>query len=177
MHKYIKKIVLTGLFMALGVIIPQFFHLFGLGRVWLPMHLPVLVCGIIVGWQYGLIAGFTVPFLSMIITGMPSFPDALPMSFELGAYGASIGLLFRICRPIRNDLFRLYVALLGAMIAGRIIYGLVSWAILLFQGNTFAFRTYLTAVVLGNYPGIILQLALVPPFLYLLRNIPMSKVE
>jgi hypothetical protein len=107
----------------------------------------------------------------MITTGMPPLPVTVPMAFELGAYGAAFGLLFLILRPIRSEFLRLYVALLGAMIAGRVVYGIISWTIIMFQGKTYTFQAYLTAVVLQTYPGIIIQLILVPALLFLLPDL------
>lgn len=54
----------------------------------LPMHLPVLLCGLICGWQYGGVVGFVLPLLRYVMFGMPPiFPTGLAMAFEMAAYG------------------------------------------------------------------------------------------
>ncbi|WDC85415.1 hypothetical protein PL321_08820 [Caloramator sp. mosi_1] len=58
-----KKLVLASLFLALGLLIPSIFHMSGLpGNVFLPMHIPVLLCGFILGERYGALIGFITPF-------------------------------------------------------------------------------------------------------------------
>ena len=123
--KNTKHLVLTELFLALGIVLP---FLTGqipeIGSMLLPMHLPVLLCGFVCGWPYGLAVGFITPLLRSLLFGMPPmFPKAVAMAFELAGYGCLAGLLFRIL-PLKN-IFRIYLSLLSAMLGGRIIYGLV----------------------------------------------------
>ena len=75
-----RDLILAALFVALGLLLPVMFHAIGAGPVMLPMHIPVLLCGFICGWQYGAICGLIVPLLSSVITGMPPiFPTAPAM--------------------------------------------------------------------------------------------------
>ena len=69
-----KKIVLCGLFCAFGVLLPQAFHMFGTaaGMTFLPMHIPVLMAGLIIGPVCGLVTGVVSPVLSCLFTGMPA---------------------------------------------------------------------------------------------------------
>ena len=110
-------ISLTGLLLATGVIFPFIFHQFGIaGRIFLPMHIPVFMAGLILGPWSGLLVGALSPGLSAMMTGMPPAALAIPMTPELAAYGLVSGLLFRGTRT------SLYISLLGAMIVGRIIW-------------------------------------------------------
>jgi len=99
-----KKIILSGLLIALGVLIPIFFHMLGAGGpVFLPMHLPVMVTGFLVGPLFGLIVGALTPFISSLLTGMPPlFPMAVLMIFELSAYGFICGFLYEKRTAINN---------------------------------------------------------------------------
>ena len=95
-HSATKNMITTALCIALGLVLPSAFHLVGAGSVFLPMHIPVLLCGLLCGWQYGAVCGGIVPLLSSVVTGMPPiFPTAPAMMLELCAYGCLTGLLYR----------------------------------------------------------------------------------
>ena len=92
-NSYIKKITLSAMFLAIGLVLP---FLTGqipeIGSMLLPMHIPVLLCGLICGWQYGGAVGLIVPLLRNLLFGMPPMPGAVSMAFDLAAYGLIIGL-------------------------------------------------------------------------------------
>ena len=68
----IKKMVITAVFSALCVVLPMIFHAFpNGGNIFLPMHIPVLLCGLMCGWPFGFICGVLGPVLSSLLTGMP----------------------------------------------------------------------------------------------------------
>ena len=74
-----KKLVLAALFLALAYLLP---FLTGqipeIGSMLLPMHLPVLICGFVCGWPYGLAVGFAAPLLRSFTLGMPPPFPPLP---------------------------------------------------------------------------------------------------
>ena len=58
MNEKTKDLVWAALFLAIGIVIPYVFHVTSLpGQIFLPMHIPVLLCGVILGKKYGLILG------------------------------------------------------------------------------------------------------------------------
>lgn len=113
------------MFFAVGLILPFFIgQIPMIGQMLLPMHIPVLLCGLIVGWQYGLAVGFFLPLVRSVLFGMPAmFPNAVSMAFELAAYGLVIGYLYGHSRW--KCVKSLYRSLVGAMLAGRIVWGVV----------------------------------------------------
>jgi uncharacterized membrane protein len=154
----IKKIVLAGLFTALGLVIPFFAgHSFGMrGTVLLPMHLPVLLCGLICGPKLGFICGFITPFLSSVMTGMPSaFPMLPVLACELSLYGIIVGWTYRIKK------MSIYPSLICSITAGRIANGLVLASLLSIEGGTFKILSAVYSVLTG-LPGVIIQLITVP---------------
>jgi len=166
----IKDITLTAMFIALGIVLP---FLTGqipkIGSMMLPMHLPIMLCGLILGWKYGLIAGIVTPILRSFIFGMPPlFPSAVAMAFELAAYGAVIGLIFNKIkwRCIYTILFSLSVA----MIAGRIVWGAVSYLLFNITAKSFTFTMFLSSAIINAIPGIILQFILIPSIMLLLKR-------
>lgn len=122
MGKTTKKLTLSAMFLAIGMVLP---FLTGqipeVGNMMLPMHIPVLLCGLICGWQYGAVLGFVLPLIRYFVFGMPVlFPTGTAMAFELMTYGLVIGLVYSVSRW--KCIISLYRALIAAMIAGRIVW-------------------------------------------------------
>lgn len=164
-----KNLVLSAFFIALGIILPVFTgHIPQIGNMLCPMHIPILLCGFICGWQYGLAAGFVTPLLRSAIFGMPPImPTAVGMAFELAAYGVVTALLYR--KLPKKNLY-LYVSLAGAMIAGRVVWGLVSIVLYGIAGNRFSFQIFLVSGFVNAIPGIILQIVLIPAIMIALKK-------
>jgi hypothetical protein len=153
--------VLAALFMAVGLVLPSFFHFVGAGPVFLPLHLPVLVCGLVCGWQWGLLTGASLPLLSSLLTGMPPlYPLAAAMVFEMAAYGLLSGWLLPRCTPRRAGL---YPALIAAMLGGRLVGGVARLILFGLAGMPFGWQIFVGDAFITALPGILLQLALVPP--------------
>ncbi len=169
MKNNLRKLVLAALFMALGIILPFFTgQIQQIGSMLLPMHIPVLLCGFICGWQYGLAVGFVTPLLRSVMFGMPPImPTAMGMAFELAAYGVVTGLLYR---KLPNKNYSVYISLVGAMLIGRIVWGLASVVLYGIQGNAFSMQIFLAGALLNAIPGIILQIILVPAIMIALRK-------
>lgn len=151
-----KELTLTSVFIAIGIVLPSVFHAFNLGgKVFLPMHIPVLMCGLLVGKRYGFLSGILIPLLSSILTGMPPiFPVAVIMSIELGTYGYVAGLL--------KDKMSIYFTLIVTQIIGRCMGALATFVILGFASKPFLLSTYMTSVFITALPGILIQLILIP---------------
>lgn len=152
-----RRLCAAAMLLALGLLLPQIFHMVG-GRpaasVFSPMHLPVLICGLLLGPLYGAAVGLLTPILSALLTGMPPAAILPFMVCELTVYGLTAGALSRR--------FPLYPALLGAQITGRLVYALALFAGgALFGMDCAAPASVITSVVTG-LPGILLQLALAP---------------
>lgn len=164
------QLVLAAMFTALGILLPMVFHLFGnnLGMALLPMHIPVLLCGFIVGSQYGALVGFIVPLLASAFTGSPPiWPIAISMAFELAAYGFFAGFL--------SKKFNVFISLIGAMLAGRIVMGIANTILFGIAGIPYAFSGFVTGAFVTALPGIIVQLVLIPIILLALKRTDMMR--
>ena len=118
----VLRLTYSALYLAIALVLP---FLTGqipqIGSMLCPMHIPALLCGFVCGWPWGLAVGFIAPLLRSALFGMPTmFPAAVAMAFELAAYGAVAGLLYRVL-PKRTGC--IYVALIAAMVAGRLVWG------------------------------------------------------
>lgn len=157
-----RKLVMAAMCAALGVVLPQAFHMVpNAGSVLLPMHIPVLLCGLACGWPYGLACGILAPLLSSLLTGMPPAAYLPSMLCELAAYGLVSGLMSQFIR-LRSRTASVYVQLVSAMLAGRVVYGVVN--ALIFRAGSYSFQIFFTAAFVTALPGIILQLLVIPPF-------------
>lgn len=166
-HFKVRKMVVTALCAALGIVLPLVFHgVPNAGVVFLPMHIPILLCGILCGASYGLLCGFFTPLLSSILTGMPPAALLPVMICELTVYGYVAGLVskFRFKKPILS----IYMALIAAMIAGRVTYGVCNS--LLFRAGDYSMQLWLTTAFITSFPGILIQLILIPILVLALRR-------
>ena len=156
---HIKRLTLAALCTALCVVLPIAFHVIpNAGSVMLPMHIPVLLCGLVCGWQYGLICGCVGPLLSSILTGMPPAAFLPSMMVECGMYGCVGGLMMERVRT--GSLYRdLYISLIVAMLSGRVLSGIAK-AMIFAPGTSFA--AWATASFVTALPGISIQLILLP---------------
>jgi thiamine transporter ThiT len=157
-----RNLCISAMLLALALLLP---FLTGqipqIGAALSPMHIPVLLCGFVCGWEYGLAMGFIAPLLRSVLFGMPAiFPNGVAMAFELAAYGALSGLLYR---ALPRRLSSTYLALILSMLGGRAVWGLARWALGLATGVTFTLPMFLAGAFVNAVPGIILHIALIPP--------------
>ena len=162
MNHNVKKLTLTAMFLAIGLLLPFLTgQIQQIGSMLLPMHLPVFLCALICGWRWGVPMAVILPLLRSLIFGMPPlYPTALAMAFELAAYAFIAGFLFE--RAKKQGIVSLYVSIVAAMIGGRIVWGIVQVILLGLAGNPFTFEAFLAGAILNAIPGIIVQLILIP---------------
>ncbi len=155
--KSTRNLVFTALCIALGLLLPTVFHAFGGGSQFLPMHLPVLLCGFLCGWPWGAVCGLLTPLLSSLLTQMPPlFPTAPAMMLELCTYGILTSIFYRRLR------WNVYLSLLAAMLGGRIVSGLANTVLMGMSGAPYGFEMFLTASFVTALPGIIIQIVVIP---------------
>jgi riboflavin transporter FmnP len=164
-----KNLVLSGLFLALGLVMPFLTgQIPGIGSKLLPMHIPVLLAGFVCGWPYGLAVGLIVPIFRSMLFGMPPMvPTAAAMAFELAAYGFVSGLLYKLM-PKKNAY--IYGALIVSMICGRIIWGFASLLLYGLRGNAFTWQMFMAGAFINAIPGIIIQLVIIPIIIIALQR-------
>lgn len=163
------KMVLAAFFLSLAYVlpfltgqVPQF------GAMLCPMHLPVLLCGFLCGPFWGLLIGAIAPlFRSLTLGAPPLFPTAVCMAFELAAYGAVAGLMHRIL-PRKKPY--IYLSLLTAMVAGRLVWGAAMMVCMGIKGGAFTFAAFAAGAVTNAIPGIVVQILLIPVLVMVLDN-------
>ena len=169
------KTVLSGVMIALGLTLPFLTaQIPEIGNAFLPMHLPVLLCGLVCGWQWGLTVGALTPILRSLIFSAPIlYPRAVAMSAELATYGAISGLVFLLITKILSGSIRkytasLYISLVTAMLMGRAVWGIVQCLLLGVGDGGFTPAAFVGGAFLEAVPGIIIQLLVIPPTVIIL---------
>lgn len=165
----IKKLALSGMFMALGYVIPFMTgQIPEIGNMLCPMHIPIILCGYVCGASYGLTVGFITPLLRSLTLGMPPlFPTAVAMAFELAIYGFASGILYK---NLRSKKWAIYFSLILSMILGRLAWGFVTLCCMGFDITKFTFSAFWAGAVSNAIPGIIIQLVLIPIVIILLEK-------
>ena len=164
----VKRSILTAVCLALCVVLPQAFHAIpNAGALYSPIHIPVLLCGLVCGWPYGLLCGLAGPALSTLLTGMPPAAQLPPMMVECAVYGLAAGIFMRIVRT-RSVYADLYISLLSAMLAGRLAAGAAKAAI--FAPSSFTLAAWTTGYFVTALPGIVIQLVLLPSLVFALMK-------
>lgn len=171
-----NQMVFAAVCIALGMVLP---YLTGqvpaIGSMLLPMHIPVLLGGFICGGPLGLLIGFILPLLrSLILTMPPLYPVAVAMAFELAAYGLMTGILFSVLpkRPVY-----VYANLIVSMLVGRIIWGAARLILFWISGGAFTWQLFKTGAFINAWPGIAIQLIIIPPIVIALMRANLIKYE
>ena len=157
----ILRLVTAAMCLALCMVLPLLTgQIPEIGSMLCPMHLPVLLCGYLCGPLWAGMIGFAAPLVRFVIFGMPPLmPTGIAMAFELAAYGAVAGMLYRL---LPKKTVCLYASLIGAMLAGRVLWGVVRVILTGVTGSAFTWAAFMAGAVTNAVPGIILQLVLIP---------------
>lgn len=169
----VRKLTYSALFLAIALVLPLLTaQIPEIGKSLCPMHIPVLLCGFLCGWPWGLAVGFIAPLLRSVIFGMPvMFPGAVAMAFELAVYGCVSGLLYKLLPKTKVNL---YVTLIVAMIAGRVVWGIVRLILAGLSGNGFTWAMFISGAITTAIPGIILHIILIPILVMVLERAGLS---
>lgn len=171
--KVTVKSLITALVIALSVALPQIVHLFAGnagGVKWLPMYLPVLIGGCLLGVKWGLIAGVFAPLASFLVTSAVSSPmpalERLPfMMVELGVYALVSGAF---SEKIAENGWYAFPAVLLAEVSGRATFMLL---VLVFGSLTSSLNPSLVwGQIQTGLLAVVLQAVIVPFIVMLLRK-------
>lgn len=178
-NQSLRNLLLAAMFLAIGLVLPFFTgQIKEIGNMLLPMHLPVFLCALICGWQYGAAVGFIMPLLRFALFSMPRMPTALAMAFEMATYAFVAGFLYSRARWQCTRM--LYRSLIIAMIAGRIVWAAAMIVLLGLSGGVFTWQMFISGAFLNAIPGIILQLVLIPAIMVALdraKLVPFRRSE
>ena len=157
----VKSLLSVGL-VALATILPMLVHLaVGAqgGMVWLPMYLPVVIGGVLLGTLWGVGIAATSPLVSFIITSIVSSPmpalSRLPfMIVELVVFALVCGLFSKL---IAKKVWVTPIAVVSSIVAGRLVFlALVTR----FESVSSLSVSMVLSQIVAGWPGVIMLVAL-----------------
>lgn len=166
--------ITAGICLALALLLP---FLTGqipqIGQALAPMHIPVLLAGFLIGGPWAAVVGFIAPLLRFMLFGTPPLmPTGIAMAFELAAYGLTSGLIYK---ALPRKTWSVFVALLSAMLAGRLVWGMARYFLSIFIGPAFSAEMFLAGAFVSALPGIVLHIVLVPLIVLALQKAKLLK--
>ncbi len=156
MQSRTENITVSAICLSLAMVLPFITgQIPQIGAMLAPMHLPIIICGLLCSPMYGLIIGLLSPLLRFVIFGMPPlFPIGIAMSFELATYGLVASLLYKK--------YGIYKSLITTMILGRMIWGITMAGIAGFSDISFGLNAFFTVAFINSFPGIMIQIVFIP---------------
>jgi len=140
-----------------------------IGSMLCPLHIPILLCGFVCGWHWGLVVGFIAPILRSLTLGMPPFfPTSICMAFELATYGFVAGMMYKY---LPKKKVYIYLSLLVSMLLGRMVWGIAMLVCTGIEGNSFTLSMFLLGAFVNATPGIIIQIILIPTIIMFIENL------
>ncbi len=165
----IQKLVLAAVCLALCMVLPFLTaNIPEIGSALCPMHIPVFLCAFLCGPFWAAAVGFAAPLVRFLLVGMPPiFPTGLAMCFELAAYGVIAGLLYRM---LPRKPWNIYIALVAAMLGGRLVWGAARVVMSGVSGAAFTWAAFMAGAFTNAVPGMILHIVLIPVIVMALQN-------
>lgn len=159
----VKALISLGI-VALAVVLPQIAHIAvgtQSGVKWLPMYLPVLLGGCLLGVRWGALLGVASPLVSFLITSalgnpMPAAARLPFMMLELAVFALVAGLF---AKPISRNAFFAFPAVVLAELCGR---GIFLLAVYLFGASTPFTVPMIFGQIVTGIPGLVLNAVIVP---------------
>ena len=169
MNERNRKLTYSALYLAIALVLPFITgQIPEIGAMLSPMHIPVLLCGFVCGWQWGMAVGLIAPILRSALFSMPAmYPTAIAMTFELAAYGALSGVLYKL---LPRKAWSIYASLILAMIGGRVVWGAARYLLAGLSGSEFPLSAFFAGAILNAIPGIILHIILIPILVIVLEK-------
>ena len=149
---------------VLTVALPQLAHLAvgaQAGIMLLPMYLPVLLGGCILGWRWGVAAGMLSPLVSFLITSAAG--NAMPAAARLPFMMAELAVFALISGMFSNQIERrswvAFPAVIAAELCGRAFF---IASVALFGSGTPFTVSMIWAQIRTGFTGLAIQAVIVP---------------
>lgn len=175
-NRPVYRLMVSALLVALGLVLPFLTgQLPALGQAICPLHIPALLAGLTCGWGWGTAVGAVLPLLRSLLFGMPvMIPTAVSMAVELASYGLITGLLYpRLCQGMKH-MPAMLLALLAAMVVGRVLGGGAKAVTMGLTGGTFSFAMFISGYFTATGAGALIHLLVIPPVVLALEKAHLS---
>lgn len=160
----VEKIVICVFFIALGVLLMPLYHMANLIDRLIILNFAVLICGLTLGWQYGLVCGMLTPLaIRLFLREMLVFyPDGLSLMIELSVCGLASGIIYSF-NVIKNNVLNIYFALVTTILIERVVGGLfkiINYAIS--DMGIYGIKDLIRDFFITPIYGILLQIMFIP---------------
>lgn len=168
MKRSTQQLVFAALCLAAGIALPFVTgQIPFIGNLLLPMHIPVFVCAFCSTKYYATTVGFALPLLRSMLFGVPSFfPNAVAMAIELAIYALVASIIYQAIG--KRTVSAIYISMLPAMLIGRVAWGIARFLMLGFSSQPFTLPYFAAEAFVNAFPGIVLQLIVVPVLVMLI---------
>lgn len=166
----VRNTVLAAMFLALSFVLPFFTgQIQQIGSMLLPMHIPIILCSLFCSKEYGFLVGLIAPVMrSMIFNMPPMYPTAIAMSVKLAVLGFLVGFIYEKMK--KKSISSLYLSLISSILISRLFWALAMCVLLGTGENGFTLSMFFSMAFVKAFPGILLQLILVPAIVYLRKE-------
>ncbi len=165
----VKNLTLCAMCIALCAVLPRAFNLIpNGGKLFSPLHIPVLLCGLACGGSWGALCGVLGPLLGSLIGAPPvqMLPRFIP---ELVIYGLAGGVCMKFIRTGHSSL-DVYISLATAMLLGRIAGGIATVAVMALTTGVYTWQMFVAAYFVEAVPAIIVHIAVIPVLVFALAR-------
>ncbi len=171
--KITYKTLVSATIIALAIVLPQIFHL-ALGQAggikFLPMYLPVLIGGCLMGAKWGAAIGMLSPLVSFIITSaigepMPMLQRLPFMMLELTVFAVVSGLFSK--KISENGLWA-FPAVILSQFAGR---GIFIGAVAVFNSLVPFTPAIIWSQIQTGFIGLAIQAVIVPIIIIIMKKL------
>ena len=175
MKRSTQQLVFAALCLAGGIVLPFVTgQIPFIGNLLLPMHIPVFVCAFCSTRTYSTAVGLILPLLRSALFSVPTFfPNAAAMAVELAVYALVASCIFKALN--RRTVGAVYISMIPAMLIGRVAWGVARWLMMGFSSEPFTLPYFAAEAFINAFPGIVLQLIVVPVLVMLIIGEPHSK--
>lgn len=164
-----KDMTVAALCLAIALMLPFFTgQIPTIGAMLCPMHIPVFLCAFLCRGYWAALVGFTAPLLRYALFSMPPMPFGIAMAFEMAVYGVTASVIYS--RLPKKKKSSIYIALIIAMILGRVVWGAARMIIAGVTATEFTWSLFIAGALLEAIPGIVLQLILIPVIVMAVRK-------
>lgn len=176
------RLLICAVLLALGMVLPFLTgQIPAIGQSISPLHIPVFIAGLCCGGWWGAALGVVLPLVRSAVFGMPPLVAvAIPMAFELAVYGGVCGVMYpllRRCMKGKGTLLPKVLALLCAMLLGRLVGGAAKAVVMGITGGEFPLAMFISSYFVTTAPGAAIHLVLVPAVAAALERARLSPVQ
>lgn len=156
------EFIIWAIIFIVGIILVTLTHKLKLdGSIFLPIYIPIILAGYLLPKSFVLSMAILLPLSSYFMSGMPNlYPTMLIIIVELSALGICISDFYR------KSEMTIAMSLITSIICSKLILALFLFILAAFFSVELDPMLYIINGVKKGFPGIIIQLIIIPGLVY-----------